>query len=98
MCQNQNWSEKEIFARVKFFSNDSKVVSHRNYNGENILHDAAKFSNISVLKYFVSRVPPSIINIQRANGETSIFEVLIAFNVTAFDFLIEQSDIDLLTI
>lgn len=96
ICRDQNWSEKETLARVKLLSEDPKVISHRSYDGANALHDAALLPNISVLKYLVSRASPSIINTQRASGETPIFEALNASNVPAFNFLIEQPDIDLL--
>lgn len=96
ICRDQNWSEKETLARVKLLSEDPKTISHRSYDGANALHDAAQCPNISVLKYLVSRASPSTINTQRASGETPIFEALIASNLPAFNFLVEQPDIDLL--
>lgn len=98
VCRDQNWSEKETLARVKFLSEDPKTISHRSGDGANALHDAALYPNILVLKYLVSRASSSTVNTQRVSGQTPIFDALYAYNIPAFNFLVEQPDIDLLAV
>lgn len=98
VCRDQNWSEKETLARVKLLSEDPKTISHQSREGANALHDAAQFSNLLVLKYLVSRASSSTVNTQRVSGQTPIFDALYAYNVPAFNFLVEQPEIDLLTL
>lgn len=97
-CRDRNWSEKEALARVKLLSGDPKIISHRSRDGANALHDAAQGPNIAVLEYLVSRALPNTINTQRIDGRTPIFDALYAYNVQAFNFLVEQPNIDLLAV
>ena len=98
ICRDQNWSEKETLARVKLLSEDPKTISHRSRKGANALHNAAQCPNLLVLKYLVSRASSSTVNTQRVSGQTPIFDALYAYNVPAFNFLVEQPEIDLLTL
>lgn len=98
VCGDYNWSEKETLARVKLLSENPKTISHLSREEANALHEAAQCRNLSVLKYLVSRTSPSTVNTQRVSGQTPIFDALYAYNVPGFNFLVEQPDIDLLTL
>lgn len=97
ICQDQDRSEKDIFACVKLLSENPYAISHQSHDGANALHDAVKCDNyISVLSYLISRAPPHAINSQKKGGQTPIFEAVMAGNIPAFNLLVDLPTIDLL--
>ena len=95
-CQDQNRSEKDIFACVKLLSETPCAISHQSQDGANALHDAVKCHYIPVVSYLISRAPPHAINAQKKRGETPIFEAVMAGNIPAFNLLVDLPSIDLL--
>lgn len=96
ISKSPHWSEKETLACVRLLSRDRNTISHQSNDGANALHDVVKCPYASILKYLVSRAPPNAINSQNKIGQAPIFEALIAYNVLAFNFLIDLPSIDLL--
>ena len=96
ICQDQNRSEKDIFACVKLLSENPYTISHQSHDGANALHDAVKCRYISVLSYLISRAPTHAINSRKKRGETPIFEAVMAGNIPAFNLLVDLPSIDLL--
>ena len=96
ICQDQNRSEKDLFACVKLLSENPYTISHQSLDGANALHDAVKCHYMSVLRYLISRAPPHAINSQKKRGQTPVFEAVMAGNLPAFNLLIDLPGIDLL--
>ena len=95
-CRDQYRPEKEVLACVKLLSADTSTISHQSHDGENALHDAVRCPYILVLRYLVSQAPRNTINCPKDSGQTPIFEALTAYNVPAFNVLIDLPNIDLL--
>ena len=96
ICQDQKKSEKDLFACVKFLSENLYTISHQSHDGANALHDAVKCHYMSVLRYLISRASPHAINSQKKRGQRPVFEAVMAGNLPAFNLLIDLPGIDLL--
>ena len=59
---NPDMSKKDLLIYIKLLSKNPDSISHKSYNGVNVLYDAIRYQYIFVLRYLINRAPLNTIN------------------------------------